>query len=139
MPQQPSNNRFVSGATIDINRPPREPYNPNDPKNKYPKMLYHQTEKDPNWAREHQRITLYNSLHPEKPELLPAVPAKFLTVNNQAEETRALAQGYGLRPPEDSQEEDDFGVGNSPVACSRGCGKPPHKGTCKPISQGSAA
>ena len=34
---QPSNDVFIT----DINNPPRKAYNPHDPKNQYPKMLYH--------------------------------------------------------------------------------------------------
>ena len=34
---QPSTDVFIT----DINNPPRKPYNPHDPKNQYPKMLYH--------------------------------------------------------------------------------------------------
>lgn len=34
---QPSTDIFIT----DINNPPRKPYNPRDPKNEYPKMLYH--------------------------------------------------------------------------------------------------
>ena len=138
MPQQPSNNRFVSGATIDLNRPPREPYNPNDPKNHYPKMLYHQTKKDPVWFNEHKRIMLYNSLHPEKPELLPAVPAAFKIVNNKAEEETALKAGFGLRPPAEPKDAEEAGEDNGETLCSRGCGNPPHRGSCKQVPQGSA-
>jgi hypothetical protein len=133
MPQQPSNNRFVSGAAIDLNRPPREPYNPNDPKNQYPKMLYHQTKKDPNWLREHKRLTLYNSLHPEKPELLPTVPAAFIVVKNKHEEEAALKDGFALRPPAEEVAE-EFADLNDEVLCSRGCGQAPHKGRCKTVA-----
>ena len=34
---QPSNDVFIT----DINNPPRKPYNPRDPQNEFPKMLYH--------------------------------------------------------------------------------------------------
>ena len=34
---QPSNDIFIT----DINNPPRKAYNPRDPQNQYPKMLYH--------------------------------------------------------------------------------------------------
>ena len=34
---QPSNDIFIT----DINNPPRKAYNPHDPQNQYPKMLYH--------------------------------------------------------------------------------------------------
>ena len=34
---QPSNDVFIT----DINNPPRKAYNPRDPQNQYPKMLYH--------------------------------------------------------------------------------------------------
>ena len=68
-----SANSFVGGASIDLGKPPRVAYDPRQ--HEYPKMLYHPTKKDPNWLAEHKRITLYNSLHPEKPEILPVVPA----------------------------------------------------------------
>ena len=34
---QPSTDVFIT----DINNPPRKPYNPHDPKNEFPKMVYH--------------------------------------------------------------------------------------------------
>ena len=127
---QPVSNSFVSGATIDLNRPPKVAYNPNAPENQYPKMLYHQTKKDPNWLAEHKRLTLYNSLHPEKPEILPVVPAAFVLVKNQAEEKAKLAEGFGLRPPA-QPEVDEFASIGDETLCSRGCGNRPHRGACK--------
>jgi len=131
MPQAPSNNRFVSGASIDINRPPQAPYNPNDPKNKYPKMLYHPTKKDQNWSREHQRIELHNKLHPERPEILPEVPAAFIVVKNHDEEAKAMKDGFGARAPHVEPETEDFDADMDKGLCSRGCGLPPHRGSCK--------
>ncbi len=132
MPQAPSPNRFVSGATIDLNRPPREAYNPNDPKNRYPKMLYHPTKKDPNWEKEFKRITLYNSLHPEKPEILPVVPAASTIVKSAPEEEARLAEGWQSRPPKiEAVEVADESQGDDGPKCSRGCGNPPHRGSCK--------
>jgi len=127
---QPVSNSFVGGATIDLNRPPQVAYNPHDPKNQYPKMLYHQTKKDPNWLAEYNRIKLYNSLHPEKPEILPTVPAAFVIVKNAEEEKAKLANGFGLRPPADP-EVDEFASVREEALCSRGCGNPPHRGFCK--------
>ena len=128
MSQAQSPNFFVGGKSVDINRPPRLPYNPRD--HEYPKMLYHKTKKDPNWLAEHKRLTLYNSLHPEKPELLPVVPAAFVIVNNKDEEAARLSQGFALRPP-DEPEVDEFANVQGEALCSRGCGEKPHRGSCK--------
>lgn len=136
MPKSLSPNSFAGSATIDIGRPPRESYNPRDPKNQYPKMLYHQTKKDPNWLREHRRITLYNSLHPEKPELLPHVPYAFVVVNSPEEEKAFLGQGFGLRAPAQPQEKDEWDGMENEVLCSRGCGKKPHRGSCSAVTDG---
>ena len=134
MPQQPSNNRFISGATVDINRPPREAYNPRDPKNEYPKMLYHQTKKDPAIHAEFKRITLHNSLHPEKPEILPAVPAAFVIVQNKQQEEVQIKAGFAFRPPEAKPSPEESAEDDGETLCSRGCGKPPHKGMCKGVA-----
>ena len=125
-------NSFAGGATIDLNKPTPVAYNPNDPKNEFPKMLYHQTKKDANWLAEHKRITLYNNLHPEKPEILPHVPAAFVIVKNKKEEEQMIASGFGLRPPA-IEEVDQFGkeTDTDETLCARGCGNPPHKGACK--------
>lgn len=128
MPQQPTN-RFVSGASIDINKPAREPYNPRDPKNEFPKMLYHPTKKNAVAEKEFKRITLYNSLHPEKPELLPEVGYDYIVVKDKREEDAKLKEGYQFRapaPPEPQSVEDD-----GETLCSRGCGNAPHRGSCK--------
>ena len=133
MTQTLSTNSFVGGASIDLNKPPRVPYNPNDPKNAYPKMLYHKTKKDPVWLAEHKRLTLYNSLHPEKPEILPVVPAAFVIVHNKEQEQEKLANGFQSRPP--AQEEvDEFANVSGEALCSRGCGKKPHRGSCSPMT-----
>jgi len=126
-----STNSFVGEKSIDLNKPPMETYNPYDPKNEYPKMLYHQTKKDPNWAAEHRRITLHNSLHPEKPELLPTVPPAFVIVKNKQEEEARLSQGFQLKPPVVREE-----ASEEPL-CSRGCGSAPHKGSCKAVPVGA--
>jgi hypothetical protein len=131
MPQQPSNNRFVSGATVDINKPPREPYNPNDPKNHYPKMLYHPTKKNEAEEKEFKRVTLYNSLHPEKPELLPSVGPKFILVHSKQEEQKRLDEGYQSRPPAIPPQSEEEAEADGETLCSRGCGQPPHRGACK--------
>lgn len=126
-----SSNFFVGGASIDLNRPPKEAYRHQE----YPKMLYHQTKKDPNWLAEHKRITLYNSLHPEKPELLPTVPAAFIQVNSKEEEEAALKRGFQLKPPPDpSAKAEEEAMDSGETLCSRGCGNPPHRGSCKPVA-----
>jgi hypothetical protein len=132
MPNAPSPNRFVSGAVVDINAPAREPYNPRDPKNEFPKILYHPTLKHPQWEAEYKRIVKYNALHPEKPELLPTVPAKQVKVNNKQEEEAKIKDGWQFRPPAiapapEEEAADDEGQ----VLCSRGCGREPHPGRCK--------
>ncbi len=132
MSQPQSTNFFVGGATIDLNRPPREAYNPRDPKNEFPKMLYHATKKDPNWLAEHKRITLYNSLHPEKPELLPTVPAAFVIVKSPEEEKKRLTEGFQLKAPS-VPEVDEFASISGEALCSRGCGSAPHRGSCKTV------
>jgi hypothetical protein len=128
MTQPLSANSFVGGAAIDLNKPPKVAYNPRD--HEFPKLLYHQTKKDPNWLAEHKRITLYNSLHPEKPEVLPVVPAAFVRVDNKEQEQKKLAEGFGLRPPSDP-EVDEFAAVKGEALCSRGCGNAPHRGACK--------
>lgn len=127
---QPVSNSFVGGASIDLNRPPKAPYNHMDPKNQYPKMLYHPTKKDPNWLAEFKRLTLYNSLHPEKPEILPVVPPAFIIVNNADEEKTKLAAGFVAKPPA-PPEVDEFADVAGEALCSRGCGGRPHRGACK--------
>jgi hypothetical protein len=120
-----STNSFVGEKSIDLNKPPHVAYNPYDPKNEYPKMLYHQTKKDHNWMAEHRRIMQHNSLHPEKPEILPTVPPANIVVKSRQEEEMKLTQGYQLKPPpvqEEAAEE---------TLCSRGCGSVPHRGACK--------
>lgn len=125
-------NHFASSKMIDINNPPKPAYNPRDPANEFPKMLFHQTEKHPLELAEFKRITKFNALHPDKPEILPPVGAKYIIVKDKAEQDRMLSRGYGLRAPNietESTEEnavDDSGA----VLCSRGCGKEPHPGRC---------
>ncbi len=140
MARTPSPNRFVSGAVVDINAPAREPYNPRDPKNEYPKILYHPTLKHPGWLAEYKRIVKYNALHPERPELLPDVPAKMVTVKNKAEEDARLREGYQHRAPALApapEEEAADEQGN--VLCSRGCGQEVHPGKCKKVSAQATA
>jgi len=132
MPQSPSPNRFVSGAVVDINKPGREPYNPRDPKNEFPKMLYHPTLKHAGWKAEYKRIVKYNALHPEKPELLPTVPARQITVKNKDEEEAKIKAGWQYRPPAiEAAPEEDAVSDDGEVLCSRGCGREPHPGRCK--------
>jgi hypothetical protein len=125
-------NNFVSGKAIDINKPAQVAYDPRQ--HQYPKMIYHQTKKDPNWLAEHKRLTLYNSLHPEKPELLPNVPYAFTIAKTEEDEKRLLATGeWGLRAPH-QPEQDEFANLRDEALCSRGCGNPPHRGSCKPVA-----
>ncbi len=56
------------GAIVDINNPPRKNYNPHDPKNEFPKMLYH-----------------HESGH-------------VLVVKSAKEERLATARGFQLKP-----------------------------------------
>lgn len=130
MSRAQSTNFFVGEKSVDINRPPREAYRYQE----YPKMLYHQTKKDPNWLAEFKRITLHNSLHPEKPEILPVVPAAFVTVHNKQEEETKLGQGFGLKPPPAPTDEEPFANLEGQVLCSRGCGNAPHRGACKQVT-----
>ncbi len=125
-----SSNSFVGNASIDLNKPAREAYRHQE----YPKMLYHQTKKDPIWLAEFRRVTLYNSLHPEKPELLPTVPAAFVMVNNETEEKMRFGQGFQLRPPAEPPQAEEFAELAGEVLCSRGCGAAPHRGSCKPVT-----
>ena len=55
----------------DINNPPRKNYNPHDPKNEFPKMLYH-----------HET-------------------GRVLNVANEKEQKAALKRGFDLRPSPD--------------------------------------
>lgn len=55
----------------DINNPPRKNYNPHDPKNEYPKMLYH-----------HET-------------------GRVLSVGNEKEQKGALKRGFNLKPSPD--------------------------------------
>ena len=126
MGQSLSTNSFIGGASIDLNNPPRQAYNPRD--HEYPKMLYHPTKKDPNWLAEFKRITLYNSLHPEKPQILPVVPSAFVVVQNAEQEEKQLKEGFQLRPPAEKEESEPE---NNETLCSRGCGRVPHRGACK--------
>lgn len=68
----PTRNSFtVDKPTVeitDINNPPRRNYNPHDPQNEYPKMLYH-----------HET-------------------GRVLQVNNQKEEKAALKREFKLKP-----------------------------------------
>lgn len=125
---QPTN-FFVGGASVDINKPPREAYRHIE----YPKMLHHQTMKDPITLKEFKRITLHNSLHPEKPELLPTVSHAFIIVNSKAEEDSALTRGFGLKPPAPEPQPEEFAEEAGQVLCSRGCGNRPHRGKCAPV------
>ena len=52
----------------DINNPPHKNYNPNDPKNEFPKMVYHHGN------------------------------GRVLTVHNKQEEAAVLKRGYDLKP-----------------------------------------
>lgn len=58
-------------AITDINNPPRKPYSPSDPKNEYPKMVYH-----------HET-------------------GRVLTVHNDKEEKAALKRKFELTPSPD--------------------------------------
>lgn len=64
---QPSNDIFIT----DINNPPRKPYNPRDPQNQYPKMLYHHGN------------------------------GRVLQVASEKEEKAALKRGFDLKPSPD--------------------------------------
>lgn len=95
MSQPKSGNFFVGGQSIDLNRPVKEAYRHQE----YPKMLHHPTAKDPFTLKEAARVALHNKLHPEKPEILPAVTHQFTVVNSKEEETAAIKKGYSLKPP----------------------------------------
>ena len=129
-----STNSFIGGAAIDLNKPQQAAYNPHDPKNEYPKMLYHPTKKDVYWAAEYRRITLYNKLHPEKMMLLPVVPAAFVVVQDKKQEEAKLSEGFKLRPPAQPEEKDEFADVKDETLCSRGCGRAPHGGRCKLVT-----
>jgi hypothetical protein len=126
---QPTN-FFVSGQSIDLNKPAKEAYRHQE----YPKMVYHPTMKDPVTLKEHKRITLYNSLHPEKPELLPSVTPAFKMVNSKEEETAALQQSWQSKPPAESPHPSEFADVDGEALCSRGCGEKPHRGKCAAVA-----
>lgn len=58
----------VGPAITDINNPPRRPYSPSDPKNEFPKMLYH-----------HET-------------------GRVLTVHNEKEQKAAMKRDFDLKP-----------------------------------------
>jgi hypothetical protein len=120
-------NSFVSGKMVDINNPPRVPFDPR--KNQFPRMLYHPTAKDKNWLAEYNRIVLYNKLHPEKMELLPTVPYLTIIVKNEEEMAAKMKEGY-LKNPISVYGEDEVLPDAEAELCSRGCGKSPHRGSC---------
>jgi hypothetical protein len=130
MGKQQSTNFFVSNQSIDINKPAKVAYDPRQ--HQYPKMLYHPTKKDQNWLAERKRLELYNSLHPEKPEILPNVPAASIIVQSAEEEAQKIKQGWALRAPKEA-EVDEFASLQGEALCSRGCGQVPHRGSCKPV------
>lgn len=75
-PVQPVRNSFTvdqpsTDAIADINNPPRRPYNPHDPKNEFPKMLYHHSS------------------------------GRVLHVKDEKEQKAALKRGFDLKPSPD--------------------------------------
>jgi hypothetical protein len=136
MARTPSPNRFVSGAVVDINAPAREPYNPRDPKNEFPKILYHPTLKHQGWENEYKRLVKYNALHPERPEILPMVPARQIVVKSKAEEEAKIKEGWQNRPPAipTTSPEEEAVDESGEVLCSRGCGQEVHPGKCKKVA-----
>jgi hypothetical protein len=139
MPRSLSPNSFVAGKMVDINHPPQAAYNPRD--HEYPKMLYHPTEGHPAWAAERKKIARYNALHPDKPEIMPEVPAKTIQVNSNEEEEAKLKAGWLLRAPQrvPEPEEEEIVDTDGAALCSRGCGRAPHRGSCKRVVTPEAA
>jgi hypothetical protein len=121
-------NSFVSGKMVDINHPPRVPYDPR--KNQFPRMLYHATKRDSNWQKEYDRIVLYNKLHPEKMELLPTVPYLTIVVKDEHEMSAKMEEGWLKNPPA-VYGNDEVEPDSDERLCSRGCGAAPHRGSCK--------
>lgn len=70
-PSMKSQNSFTVDKPVvitDINNPPHKNYNPNDPKNEFPKMVYHHGN------------------------------GRVLTVHNKQEEAAVLKRGFDLKP-----------------------------------------
>lgn len=76
-PATPTRNHFTvdepqqGQAITDINNPPRKPYSPHDPKNEFPKMVYH-----------HET-------------------GRVLTVTDEKQQKAALKRGFALKPSSD--------------------------------------
>jgi hypothetical protein len=77
-----------------------KPYNPNDPKNEFPKMLYSE-EFDEAIERRRAQIAQHNRTlrDPLQCRQLPDRVRLTKVVASKAEEREYLAKGYGLKPP----------------------------------------
>ena len=90
-------------AIIDYHHPERSPgwpiYNVNDPRNQYPKLLYHPTLKDERLEAQRLGARRRNEQNPNlAPMDIPASRCLTMKVANEEEKRQALRQGFGETP-----------------------------------------
>jgi hypothetical protein len=100
---------------IDFHHPERSPgwpiYNVNDPRNQWPQLLYHSTEKDPRNEERRLGIRRRNEANPHlAPMDVPDSEPLVVKVNNTKEREVAFAAGFVATPPERQKID-----GNSPL------------------------
>lgn len=101
---------------IDYHHPERSPgwpiYNVNDPRNKYPRLLYHPTQKDERIEAQRLGVRRRNEANPQlAPMDIPSSECLTKKVFSEAEHAEALERGFVERPPETKPSIDS----NSPV------------------------
>ena len=121
----PIGNNFTAGNPNfrDLSRNVHQPYVFKE----YPKVLYHPAEKTPQSVIAKQKAETHNSLHPDKPELIPDLIPVTVIVQDEAEEAQMKAKGFSEQAPHPYE-------GEAPEApkCDF-CGLPKHKGRCKKV------
>ena len=89
---------------VDYHHPERSPgwpiYNLNDPKNRYPQLLYHPTLKDQRIEDQRLGVRRRNEANPTlAPMDIPPSQCLMIKVANHAEKQAALAEGYVEKAP----------------------------------------
>src|ERR1700683_346457 len=89
---------------VDYHHPERRPgwpiYNLNDPKNRYPQLLYHPTLKDQRIEDQRLGVRRRNEANPTlSPMDIPSSQCLMMKVANHAEKQAALAEGYVEKAP----------------------------------------
>jgi hypothetical protein len=93
-----------SMQVVDYHHPERSPgwpvYNRNDPRNDWPQLLYHPTEKDPRVEQQRLGLRRRNEANPNlAPMDIPPSEPLTIKVANPAEKKAAIALGYEALSP----------------------------------------